>query len=488
MTRLKAFIIPVAVLPLMLFVALQYPVIRVQVELRVALLPVYYLSRQLSAEVKAAEASADDLPPRYGSILADYEGLLKNRQVLEVARLSAEKSEMTLAQRWLARYMLHRRGLPSDLLVADPVCSLQTALEETRGKERESAAMRDDLVAKQTLGSIRHQPPRTTLSVTRRGLPPDVTKNGFSVCGEKIPLDQAAVSNRITYQIEHLLTDLRDSTGIWLKRRQRYGNIVTAILDEESVPRDFALVAALESGYDAMSVSPAGARGWWQFTKATAVQSMALTPGEDWTLEVSKFRDDRCDLVLSTRSAARYLKWMREHLGRSGKKASWLLVASAYNAGFAKTRDRVAAYGGLSFWDTKLPPETEVYVPRWIALCIIDSHQAFYDLKVPDVPPLEIETLDGLKPQADIPLALIAAVTESSEQMTRKLNPALDRSEKFFRAGNSGQDMTHTIHVPKGYREAVLRVLEENGYLRTRSGIARVSGGPDKVRNPRSRP
>ena len=43
-------------------------------------------------------------------------------------------------------------------------------------------------------------------------------------------------------------------------------------------------------------------------------------------------------LALSTRSAARYLKWMRSKLGDGSGPGSWLTAAAAYNAGFSVVR------------------------------------------------------------------------------------------------------------------------------------------------------
>ncbi len=489
MIRFKSLIAPVVALPVALFLLLGHPVIQREMDRSRALVSVYDLSRQLSLEVAQAEASAYGLPPRYASILSDYEDLPTSPRILELAPLSASRSQLGTAQRWLARFVLWREHLPHDLLDADPVNTLTTTLAQIREKELHAAAERDAMIERQIAGSLRCQPPVVSLRAgPRQDLPPDLAEHGLFLCGEPIPLERPEVKARIAYQIEHLLTDLRDTTGIWLKRTQRYRKIVHAVLTEEGLPPEFALVPALESGYDGAAVSPAGARGWWQFTKGAAVHSLAVRPGEDWTLDVSKYHDDRCDLVLSTRSAARYLKWIREHLGQSGAKASWLVTAAAYNAGFVKTKERLAAYAGSNFWDIKLPTETEVYVPRWIALHIIDSHRSFYGLDIPDVPPIEIDTIGGLRPRVDIPLSLLAAVTESSEQATRTLNPALDRNERYLRAAINNQEATHTIHVPKGYGTVVLDFLGANGYLRPRVGIARVSGASFRTQGQRKSP
>ncbi|MEW6348788.1 MAG: lytic transglycosylase domain-containing protein [Thermodesulfobacteriota bacterium] len=478
MIRFKSLIVPVLVLPVVLFLILGYPVIQREVERCRALVTVHDLCHSLSEEAARAEAATYGLPPRYAAILSDYESLPSSPRIVELAPLSASRSPLGPAQRWLASFALWRQDIPSDILETDPVQTLTATLAQMREKETQAAEDRDALVERQLVGSLRYQPPVVSLRAgPRQDLPPDLAEKGLRVCGERIPLEQPEVRSRIAYQIEHLLTDLRDSTGIWLKRTQRYAKIVHAVLAEEGLPREFALLPAMESGYDGAAVSPAGARGWWQFTKATASDSLPLQPGEGWTLNISKYRDDRCDLVLSTMSAARYLKWMREHLGQGNAKASWLLAAAGYNAGFSKTKERLAAYGGSTFWEIKLPTETEVYVPRWIALCVIEAHRSHYGLAIPDVPPLEIDTIPALRPQVDVPLSLLATVTDSSEQAIRTLNPALDRNERCFRSAGNGRDTTHTIHVPKGYGALVLKFLETNGYLRPNLEVAGVSDG-----------
>jgi len=208
------------------------------------------------------------------------------------------------------------------------------------------------------------------------------------------------------------------------------------------------------------------ARGWWQFVRPTAVQSSAREPELDWALQVDGFKDERRDLALSTRSAARYLKWLRAKLADSANQSSWLTAAAAYNAGFSETKYRIAAYHTPCYWDMKLPLETENYVPRWIAFSIIDSNRKFYGLGVPPISPIHFDTIEGIQLSHDLPLAFLATVTETSVRFIREINGGLAQNETAFRATRSRRDTTHTIHVPKGWKDRVLKALKSHQYVK----------------------
>ena len=297
--------------------------------------------------------------------------------------------------------------------------------------------MRDEIISKHTLDCLRYLPPTTaSATLSGRGLPSETAKSGLVFCGETVPVERTDLRRRIEYQIAYLLTDFRDSTGIWLKRRDRYGEAIKRILEREGVPWEFALLPALESGYSRTVVSPSMAHGWWQFIKPTAVRSSAKEPDLDWALQVDGWKDERRDLAISTRSAARYLKWLRTKLGASENDSSWLTAAAAYNAGFSETKFRIAAYQTPWYWDMKLPLETENYVPRWIAFSIIDANRKFYGLGVPPIAPIHFDTVEGIQLSRDLPLTLLATVTQSSVRFIREINGGLAQKRDGIQSGS----------------------------------------------------
>ena len=458
---------PCLLVPIFCFAMLHYPALNQDVQARLPLLPAYYISRQLAAEIVQADSRAGELPVNYGQILEAYDKVPSNKEFKALETLSASGRTPSPAVSVLARFILWKDNLPRDFLTADPIRNISIRLGTMRRRQTAAAAMREEIISKHTLDCLRSLPPAiSSATPPGKGLPSETDKVGLVFCGEKIPVERADVRRRIEYQIAYLLTDFRGTTGIWLKRKDRYGEAIERVLEKEGIPWEFALLPALESGYSRAVVSQSMAHGWWQFVRPTAVRSSAREPELDWALQVEGWKDERRDLALSTRSAARYLKWLRSKLGDPANGSSWLTAAAAYNAGFSETKFRIAAYRTPSYWDMKLPLETENYVPRWIAFSIIDANRKFYGLVVPPIAPIQFDTIEGLQLSRDLPLTFLAAVTESSVRFIREINGGLAQSETAFKAVRNKRDITHTIHVPRGWKDRVMKALKSQQYLK----------------------
>lgn len=467
MRSLLRAVAPVLVLPPVFFIIMAYPRVEADIDRRLPLLTAYYLSRQLQKEISVAQSRDDGVPRNYQSILADYGTLVSNEQVLALSFLSGTIRRSSFSQRLLEKVVLWGKRLPGDYLQVDPVKEITETMNALRLSEQRLEKERERIIQRKRLDYLKYQPDESVSGVPlRRGLPLGIVAKELVFCGETVPLLRRDVSRRIEHEIEYLLTDFRENTGIWLKRKDRYGEVVKRILQEEGIPPEFTLLPALESSYSSVILSPLKARGWWQFTKATAVNSAAKDPSLDWTLRVDRWRDERCDLGLSTRSAARYLKWLRSRLRQSGFPVGWLTVAAAYNAGASEIGYRVSVYKTPVFWDIKLPKETEGYIPRWIALQIIDTHRDFYGLDIPAVAPLDFETLHDVQLEKDLPLTVLAALTDSSVRFLREINGALRQDQTAFRALNGRARPGYTIHVPRHCKELVHRKLEEMAYVK----------------------
>lgn len=460
-------IVPCLTLPPVLFVMLHYPALDQEVQQRLPLLSAYYIARQLGEHIAFVEQVKGDLPPTYGTILAEYEGLLANGEFMGLKPAAAVRQKRSWAERCLALFVMWRYALPQDFLSTDPIAIIVDRLAEIRRKEAQMAVRRNAIVFNHVLECLRFRPPPSNPPVAPRiGLPPPILKKGLVFCGERVPLTRKDVYRRIEYQINYLCTDFLDTTSAWLKRKDRYGKVIEHILLQEEVPREFVTLPALESGYLGTIVSPSNATGWWQFLKPTAIRCRSKETDLDWTLQVNQWKDERQDLAISTRSAARYLKWIRSKLSDNGEPASWLTAAAAYNAGLTEISFRVSAYKTSTYWDMKLPRETEEYVPRWIALHIIDSHRQFYGIDVPEIAPVEFDTLDGVHLTKDLPLTLLATITGCSVRFLREINGSLGKDASSFQSRANNTEAVHTIHVPKGWGIAVLNNLKSLAYVR----------------------
>ncbi len=147
---------------------------------------------------------------------------------------------------------------------------------------------------------------------------------------------------------------LEGSGALW--RMSRIRPTLQRILAEEGVPPRFAAVVLIESGANPKALSPKAARGLWQFVPETA---------QRYGLVVSQQRDDRNDLLKSTRAAARYLRDLYQRFG------DWRLALAAYNAGEGALWQAIERGGSFNFQllsDRKLiPAETRGYVPAVLA-------------------------------------------------------------------------------------------------------------------------
>ncbi len=144
--------------------------------------------------------------------------------------------------------------------------------------------------------------------------------------------------------------------GVAFARLQRIRPSLESILEAEGVPKELVAVVLVESGAQPLALSPAQARGLWQFIPGTARR---------YGLIVNVAKDERIELGSATRAAARYL---RDLYGRFG---SWPLALAAYNAGENTVQAALGKVSARTFSQLTaaglLPPETRAYVPAVLA-------------------------------------------------------------------------------------------------------------------------
>jgi membrane-bound lytic murein transglycosylase D len=120
------------------------------------------------------------------------------------------------------------------------------------------------------------------------------------------------------------------------------------------VPPELAWIAEAESTLDPDAVSPAGAKGLFQLTSATAKAN-----------GLSVFLpDERTNPEASARAAAHLLRELKDKFG------DWPLALAAYNAGEGTVGRLLASRSATTFAEiaSSLPAETRMYVPKVLAL------------------------------------------------------------------------------------------------------------------------
>lgn len=145
-------------------------------------------------------------------------------------------------------------------------------------------------------------------------------------------------------------------------------------VEARGMPMELALLPFVESAFQPEALSKAKAAGLWQFMPAT---------GNDYSLNQNLWRDDRQDVLQSTRAALDYFEYLHGMFG------DWQLALAAYNWGEgsvsraiarAKRAGRAADYAHL-----RMPRETADYVPKLEAIKRIIENPSKYGIELPDV-------------------------------------------------------------------------------------------------------
>lgn len=183
----------------------------------------------------------------------------------------------------------------------------------------------------------------------------------MNFAGEPVPLSEPDIRERMDREL--LVNTYWQSNGLLLiKRANKFFPIIEPILKKYGVPDDFKYLAVAESGLEQV-VSPAGARGFWQFMKAT---------GKEYGLEINDNIDERYHIEKSTIAACKYLKKAKARMG------TWTLAAATYNAGMYGVSHQLERQDASNYYDLLLGSETSRYVFRILALKEILSHPHAY--------------------------------------------------------------------------------------------------------------
>ncbi len=251
----------------------------------------------------------------------------------------------------------------------------------------------------------------------------------FDFCGEKFPMDNWDVRQRLDAELLRNVY-FHSQTILAIKRANALYPVIEPILKEEGAPDDLKYLAVAESALS-NAVSPAGARGIWQFMKAAAIE---------YGLEVNDEVDERYHLEKATHAACKYLKNERNTLG------SWVFAAAAYNGGHGRIATEKATQRAQSFFDLNLAAdETMRYPFRIVAIKEVMQHPEEYEYQIekehlyPALTKYRTVTVNGPVPS----WGDFAVQNNTSYRMLKLYNPWLVDSKLTNKAGK-----TYEIRLP----------------------------------------
>ncbi|HYP70349.1 MAG TPA: transglycosylase SLT domain-containing protein [Variovorax sp.] len=195
------------------------------------------------------------------------------------------------------------------------------------------------------------------------------------------------------------------------ERSSKYIFHIVEELERRNMPTELALLPYIESAFNPQAVSSARAAGMWQFMPAT---------GTDYDLKQNLFRDDRRDVIASTRAALDYLQRLYGMFG------DWQLALAAYNwgegnVGRAIQRNQRAGLP-TGYTDINMPAETRNYVPKLQAVKNIVANPERYGAELPYIANHPYFQTVALKRDIDVTLA--AKMADVRIEDFRALNPA----------------------------------------------------------------
>ena len=197
-------------------------------------------------------------------------------------------------------------------------------------------------------------------------------------------------------------------------RSARYLFHIVEEVERRGLPGELALLPFVESAFNPQAQSRARASGMWQFMPAT---------GKDFELRQNIFRDDRRDVLASTRAALDYLQRLHQMFG------DWQLALAAYNWGQGNVKRAIARNrrAGLAtdYTSLRMPEETRDYVPKLQAIKNIVVQPDRLGLVLPALG--DHPYFLSVQIQRDIDVALAAQLAGMTLDEFQALNPQLNK-------------------------------------------------------------
>ena len=233
----------------------------------------------------------------------------------------------------------------------------------------------------------------------------DRVRRGFTMSN----LDSDLVRDR-----ERWYASRPDYVARMTERGSRYLFHIVEELDKRRMPTELALLPFIESAFNPQAMSVASASGMWQFIPST---------GRDFELKQNVFRDDRRDVLASTRAALDYLQKLHGMFG------DWQLALAAYNWGEGSVQRAMARNrrDGLptNYESLRMPAETQQYVPKLQAVKNIIARPGDFGIRLPEL--MNHPYFLTVPIERDIDVALAARLAGMQAEEFQHLNPQTNR-------------------------------------------------------------
>lgn len=198
------------------------------------------------------------------------------------------------------------------------------------------------------------------------------------------------------------------------ERSRRYLFYIVEELEKRRMPSEIALLPYIESAFNPLAMSHAKASGMWQFIPST---------GRDYALTQNLFRDERRDVLESTKAALDYLQKLHRMFG------DWHLALAAYNWGEGSVSRAIArnqrAGRPTDYASLTMPMETRMYVPKLQAVKNIIARPQAWGITLPMIENHPYFTTVTIR--RDIDVSLAARLANLKIEDFKALNPSMNK-------------------------------------------------------------
>jgi len=197
-------------------------------------------------------------------------------------------------------------------------------------------------------------------------------------------------------------------------RSKRYLFHIMQEVERRGMPAEIALLPIIESALNPRAHSHRQASGLWQLIPST---------GKNYGLKQNWWYDERRDIIAATSAALDYLKKLHSLFG------DWKLVLASYNwgegaVGRALIKNRNTGLPA-DFHSITLPPETQNFIRRLIAVRNIISDPAAFGVELETIP--NEPYFEKITATRHIDIKLAARLANIPLNEFKALNPAHNR-------------------------------------------------------------
>lgn len=246
--------------------------------------------------------------------------------------------------------------------------------------------------------------------------------------------------------LQKYLEEFQSNFGVkWLTNTLEagapYRPYIRQKLQEAGLPMALEYLPVIESEYKTTAKSRSGALGMWQFME-NSIDGLLMK--NDWV-------DERLDPWKSTDAAIKKLQdnynWFQD----------WSLALAAYNAGAGAINRLLVRYDMKNYWElaesNKLSTQTELYVPKFLAVAELVLNEEQYGLTFPKVTAEDAVQWDEVVTEKSVSLNALAQAMNLDLSILEFLNPALLR-------GRTPPLTRYAIRVPRGTKEEAEEVMK----------------------------